>query len=445
MIEKIIRLEYRNYEEIVRIINDTQEDIHTILVDLIIYYPAKIVLVNNLLKEIKEDIKYKVFSEVTIRFLNLIKNDGYQYNSKNSRVNDFISIIRALYVFSLRLFNVKVQLKNKELNYIIKNCERINKELNTQMEELEECSEFIQIINKDEKIDNEINTINAALMDMDIKFIEELCKTIELSVKYSTNGDVFIGKQTIDNFGFDRNECVNQLIKYYDVQNYNYLCKGIFLAEEQNRGDFFYVALVIVLAKSEGFLKVLYSMLDETNNSFKNKLLAFIFEQYYSPAFNIKLEYVSELYNPETHEEEIKIFRTIVDDSTIKEMEKYSSIDALNQFFNLNLEETIIPGDGCIDIRDKDVKELMDMDKIMFFTSFCFYCSDSITHFLTYLELYRKCFILNDDEQRIFLEVFRKFFINRKSFRKFVLQKILKFKMIKKEIAMEYNDLFLGY
>ncbi|EOB13425.1 hypothetical protein NBO_75g0001 [Nosema bombycis CQ1] len=125
----------------------------------------------------------------------------------------------------------------------------------------------------------------------------------------------------------------------------------------------------------------------------------------------------------------IKI-KEFVDDLTLDVLSKFCNLENLIQFLPEFKEKIEIP---LIKPIPKE-KFTIDDNKEKFFRDFCLLGSPSVSHFLSYLEIYKKEFKLSEEDQRLFLEVFSRIFIKRKSFTGIILGKMVKFGIIKREL-----------
>ncbi|KAM0671207.1 hypothetical protein OCOL_001655 [Ordospora colligata] len=266
--------------------------------------------------------------------------------------------------------------------------------------------------------------------------------------------DTFCIMQIIRNFRFSVQECVMQLNVF---NNHKQVVDSLLLLYSEGEDVLYLTMVVIELCKKQGFMKTFVNELcmmshevkdkecKRTIGEFKRIALPFIFE-YFLYTNEESSVYASSSYVPLGCVEDIAVFKQAVNDEVRIEMERISGLKKVKRFF----EEDINGGVNCLmnkiskeefeakvlnrDYSNGDVKDGVE-NKEFFFRNFCYLGSPSISHFLTYLEMYKSYFRLEADDQQLFIDVFLDVFKSSESFRRIVLEKMVLFGIVQKDVV----------
>lgn len=97
----------------------------------------------------------------------------------------------------------------------------------------------------------------------------------------------------------------------------------------------------------------------------------------------------------------------------------------LNKLMNSNLIEPKIET-----MKLEDFKTLKLDDKMEFLSKFIILASPSVSHFLSYLEMYKEHFVLNSTEKEQFVKMLNEFHISNPSYLSIIIPKLKKFNII---------------
>lgn len=207
------------------------------------------------------------------------------------------------------------------------------------------------------------------------------------------------------------------LLKIINLENYEMVLKG-FPFMNKNFRDF-----LITMIHENYLIKNVHKSNEHKNNMNEHK----------NSEHNMHKnnnEHKSDRNFPFGKDQDLIKIKEFVDDLTLDVLSKFCNLENLIQFlpeFKEKIEIFLIkpiPKEKFV-IQDNREK---------FFRDFCLLGSPSVSHFLSYLEIYKKEFKLSEEDQRLFLEVFSRIFIRRKSFTGIILGKMVKFGIIKREL-----------
>lgn len=219
----------------------------------------------------------------------------------------------------------------------------------------------------------------------------------------------------IQKFDFYRAECRFRLKEY----SYETIIESMLI--EETLSD---ISMAVDLCKYEGFLKTLSKNI--TRFSRRKEIVAFIFVAYYKPpqvGFNDNQHVVL------GNQEDIDILVSMFDEETEKYALRIGSASQLNLLLARNYKEPSLPV-----IRFNDFQNMCFSDKNQFFTAFLKLSSQTPTHFLSYLEYYKKDFILNEQQQSDFVTLLKDFNKDNEPFLEIVLPKLAKFNIINESL-----------
>lgn len=389
-----------------RSINDTKQDFLDTLRDIIKYAPQKSQIISNfLISLIKENPDLKC--DITNLISSILSS------------SDTESVVSAL-------------IYCKSLNYKISYFPK----LKTMENEYFKDEEI--------KLDNEIE-VNEYFNNIEI-FIENLKSGTNF---YSDLDEILLFKvvQVIKNYQFDINECLNELDKLC-INNEEFI--GILYLQDK-LDNFYLVSILLRTLNDDKSVENLFRILDKMNKKFRDLLISFIYEYFINRRIYKFNQDIKILFDTK---EEIQEIKKYIDEDTVKEMKKYLSIQSLELFVpeykkvyemsqidlikKEEFDNIIIQNSKKEDLSLKDEFIINDDHfnyKKEFFINFCKLGSPSISHFLTYLEIYKDLFKMSDEDQKIFLEIFNEMFNSRDSFKKIVIGKMVRFKFIKEEFV----------
>lgn len=266
------------------------------------------------------------------------------------------------------------------------------------------------------------------ILDGSRKEVEEIRKVIGTA---DFEGSLY-AVHIIKNFGFSIQECLLQLSFVSDQMQLVNAIRAV-----HNKDNVLYLsALVLELSRRQGFLAVLFDELPLFDVEFKDVLLSLLFEHFYEPGEESGT-YANNSYIPLRSEEETRLFRGLMTEDTVRRM---------NRISNSSKVQKVVHGD----IRSAETKtrtitkeefEATDFeDKDVFFRNFCLLGSPSVSHFLTYLEMYKEHFLLDKEDQRRFLAVFLEMFSSAESFKRIVLGKMVLFEILDETLVSELEN-----
>ncbi|KAH9410964.1 hypothetical protein HK407_09g13780 [Ordospora pajunii] len=267
--------------------------------------------------------------------------------------------------------------------------------------------------------------------------------------------DTFCIMQVVRSFRFSVQECVMQLNVF---NNHKQVVDGLLLLYGEGENALYLTMVVIELCKKQGFMKTFIHELcmrmgrdgKEKENgqgaSGINKMaLPLVFEYFFCNNEENSV-YASSSYVPLGSVEDREMFKQAVDEEVRIEMERISGVTKVKRFFE---DDAIAEADCMVNKISKEEFEDKVLsrhysngdagnnteDKEFFFRNFCYLGSPSISHFLTYLEMYKSHFRLEADDQQLFVNVFLDVFKSSESFSRIVLEKMVLFGMLQKEVV----------
>ncbi|WUR02513.1 uncharacterized protein VNE69_02040 [Vairimorpha necatrix] len=281
-------------------------------------------------------------------------------------------------------------------------------------------------------IENEIfkNKENDILKDRELEineylnnlecFLEEIKSKLHFNVKIDEL-EFFKIIFIIKNYQFDIYECLDELTKY-STNDIDYLAI-LYLINNEELDSFYLINLFLRSIHDKENVNTLLKIFPMMNKQIRDRLIAFIFEYFINRKF---FRHSPDTKNFFDSEEEISELKKFIDEDTVREMKKFVSIQNLESFLpdfkNIYEVKKINP------VKKEDFN--VNQDKEGFYRDFCLLGSPSISHFLSYLEIYKEEMRMTEEDQKIFLDIFNEIFENRTSFKRIVLEKMSKFKFI---------------
>lgn len=258
------------------------------------------------------------------------------------------------------------------------------------------------------------------------KVIEEMIETVgEASFE-----EVFCVTQVIKGFRFSVQECLSQL---GFASSHKLVVDGLRVLHGEESGPYLW-ALAGELAKKQGFLRVLLADLPLFGREFRDTLLSLLFESFYNPGEENSV-YISSSYTPFGSPEDLGVFKSLVTKDTERVMRRISDPNKVEKF--LHGER----GESSREVQRIDRAELESAgfeNRKVFFRNFCHLGSPSISHFLTYLEIYKSHFVMTEEEQRLFLSIFFEVFDGLESFGRIAIGKMVRFGILDSSLAANF-------
>lgn len=223
----------------------------------------------------------------------------------------------------------------------------------------------------------------------------------------------------VKNFKFSTVECVKELneLTVDDI----IFTSIIFLTDEEEHVYLFSLLLKLIKPNNYHFVLSLFDLMDK---AFRDFFIAMAHENY------LQKKITKDENWPFNKPEDLVKVKSYIDEETVDVLLRFISPSSLTKFIPEYKDKLEVPPIRCILKKDF----LISSNKEKFFKDFCLLGSPSVSHFLSYLEIYKDYFRLNKDEQRLFLKVFYGTFVNRKSFNRIVLGKMALFGMLDKNL-----------
>lgn len=285
---------------------------------------------------------------------------------------------------------------------------------------------------KDEKIEivNEVE-VNEFLNDLEI-FIDNIRMNLDEDIKNNlvNFNEISFFKiiSIIENYQFDIYECLDVLHKEYST--YEIFIGILFLINNSSINSFYLINLYLRSIYNEENSKILLKIFPIMKKDTRDRLIAFIYEWFINRR---KFKNLHEENIPFETPEEILELKKFIDKDTVEELRKFLSLQSLELFIP---EFKSIYEVGSINsIKKEDLD--FNKNKKDFYRDFCLLGSPSVSHFLSYLEIYKNEMKMDEEQQKIFLEIFCEIFSNRTSFKKIVIDKMVKFNFIKSELLLK--------
>ncbi|KAM0675014.1 hypothetical protein GVAV_001353 [Gurleya vavrai] len=332
-------------------------------------------------------------------------------------------------------------------------------------------NEFISTITPTIKfnniIQNEESGMNLVLSniffdEVIIKDIKNFFENHQNLVKsfQNTNCDVLIAFQIFKNLSFSVAEAKLSIKNYFEEKNYIQLIYAVFLYQN-NFEKIFLQAIFLDMSKKEFFLSIFYDNFEEIkdyckkNEESKKFLYAIIFmiyEQFYYPIDEVDSYYTQNIeYNPSLNIDNKHKFFQLLDEDLISFIMQFSdkkilknAVDSKFNYLFVNEKEFEVSSFPLKEIiKNQEFHKIIDISKEEFFKAFFYIAKDSISHFLTYLEILKDYFVLSKDEQHLFCTIFEEQFADKKSFKKFICQKLELFNVIDDDVKQNHPILFI--
>jgi hypothetical protein len=228
--------------------------------------------------------------------------------------------------------------------------------------------------------------------------------------KYSNSIEIFSCYSILRKFNFYKIECLYRLRKY----SHETIINALLIDECE-----FDISMIIELCNNEGFLEYLSTSICR----FKKRtiIVGLIFVAYY----NGKAALGNSFYRCLTTEEDRILLKNMFNEETIEFCKRIASIKNINTFFGLN-----IPISEPSFIKSAIFMEHKFSDKKEFFEKFLLVSSPSVTHFLSYMEMFQDKFALTEDEKVMFIKMLRVFHQDNPAYLDIVFEKMVKFSII---------------
>lgn len=192
------------------------------------------------------------------------------------------------------------------------------------------------------------------------------------------------------------------------------------LLVDESISDF---AIAIELCMIEGFFITLSENIERFTK--RHILTSLIFVAYYNANYNAS---VNAVYKPICTEKEIILLRGMIDSETKKYLLKVGNVKNINSLLGTAYVSSIAPT-----IRYDEFKEKKFNSKESFFVEFINMSSLSPTHLFSYLEMTKSDFVLNDEDQKLFITLLKQRHSDSlgERYLDIVIPKLIKFGIIK--------------
>lgn len=206
----------------------------------------------------------------------------------------------------------------------------------------------------------------------------------------------------LQNYSFDLSECFNEL-QNFTVDN---IFEGILWMIGKIE-DIYLINIILRLIEDVITYDSFLFYCSKMPKHFRDLLLPFFYERF---------------INKKSFIENMSKIQEYIDDKTRIEFIKFCSPESCSRLFKYK--------EIHIECLSKDQFKLNE-DKKVFYRDFCLLGSPSISHFLSYLEIYKNEMKMDEEEQKKFLEIFNEIFDSKLTFKKVILEKMRRFKFIK--------------
>lgn len=304
---------------------------------------------------------------------------------------------------------------------------------------------YIQKTKKETEKNYDIELPHVMLSD-DIKTpLVQIIK--EQETKYS---DTLIAFQIIKSFSFSHIDCRSYLLNYFFNNDYTCIIIAIFQNYATNANNLaFLISLFVCFCRVEAFLSTFYVLMpeileNEKSREFVNVIMQLLYEKYYYPHRETKSLYKQYAeYDPFLHEVERRMFLDCLNDEMIYRIKLTSDKDVLRTVLN-DTQKHLLPYNKIIDcdvidlynmVRKSQYDDLDKVPKLDFFRSFLSIAQYSISHYLSYMELLKEHFKMNEQDQKLFYETLKDLYSDKEVFCQIIIKKMIKFNILHESIV----------
>lgn len=204
-------------------------------------------------------------------------------------------------------------------------------------------------------------------------------------------------------FKFDKNICYTRLLEYSSESVIDVI---------YNDFNPFNFSILVNLCNNLNFLKEFVKNANKFKN--KNEIISAIFINNYKEEDFLKKDEKTDLLKNLLQKDVLEYCLDVVN-------KKYLGLLLEKEFEKPYLDS----------ISYEEFKEKIFKNKPEFLRNFVLLSSPSVTHFLTYLEIYKQEFVLTKKQQKDFVKFLTDFHVNNKGYLKIILSKLEKFGIIK--------------
>lgn len=247
----------------------------------------------------------------------------------------------------------------------------------------------------------QIQQVSQIFSDLDLE-----CREIE---RHQNRVEIFFCSSVLRRLSFNKKECILRL------SGLPFDCVVSAIQKDQS---FFNISIMIQICRYLGFLPELEKQI----NSFekKNEIIAMVFINFFSD----RSVYADKSTN-ESVETEKRILSRLITGDTLE-----YCLKVVNREFLGMLLKREFQNDNLRKISHQEFKNTDFNSKRDFFRGFLALTSPSVSHFLSYLEVYKNEFILNNEDQAILVNMIQNMHANNPGYVDIVVSKLSKFGIV---------------
>lgn len=246
-----------------------------------------------------------------------------------------------------------------------------------------------------------IQQVSQIFSDLDLE-----CREIE---KHEGRVEVFFCSSILKRLSFNKKECILRL----SMLPFDSIISAI-----QKDQSLFNISLMIQMCRYLGFLPELEKHIDGFEK--KSEIIAMIFISFFSN---------QSVYTDRSKNESIEAEKQILARLITGEVLEYCLKVANRRFLGMLLKREFQDG-NLRKISHQEFKSMDFNDKRDFFNGFLALTSPSISHFLSYLEIYKDRFVLNSEDQALLVAMIREAHANDPGYRDVAISKLQKFGIV---------------
>lgn len=391
MLENMINLDNRIHDEIVLQYEcgtpERQNQILNGILSAVPYLPCQITKFIDLLSALNLD-------ESNSKSFETLINENALFLIKNQQMNEFLNFLRFLYlceytnIFTSNIEEIILTFDDFLQNIII-SCDVLE-------------AKKLSLTKKEKSVNIQFSFIS--FDQLFLQYTEKLTLIKDSTLNVS-NGDVFIALYTIGAFSSQYGFCRSKLMDYFAEDFLALICASFLYSVNDSRFVPFFLPY---FGKFQGFLKELYKYVKDLklrpdfDSEQINLLLSNIYQSYYQD--NKFTD--SDQYTPNKNDQEIEMFKSFIDEDLAHFLYKLCNHSSLRTFLPsqyIKPESKNDKEDVCsIDLESfNDKSQIESMATEKFIKGLCKVGKPSVTHFLTYSEIYiDKLKKLSKDEQK---------------------------------------------
>ena len=216
---------------------------------------------------------------------------------------------------------------------------------------------------------------------------------------------------------FDLRECVGKLL---------YLSPECVINAIIKDQSFFNLSVLVKMCKYLDFFEILASKINQITK--KNEIIGSIFLNYFSDLNKIRNTNFKEASGQQEAKNEV--MRSLLQGDSLDYCLKIANKQSLGILLNKKFEDQQLKKISLAVFNEVGMEA---KTKSEFFDSFILLTSPSISHFLSYLEQFKKKFKLTKKEQIEFIAKLKTFHSQNTGYLEIAIEKLLAFKIVKKE------------